>query len=67
LKNGGQRTAFLANESYFAAGFSRMLVTSEVFKVNIAIPVVCLVRVMWRADQADSYVACPYVIVESEG
>lgn len=64
LKKGEQRTVFLANESYFAAGFSRMLTASEALKVNIGIPVICLARVMWHADQAKNYVACPYVVIE---
>ena len=67
LKKGEERTVFLANESYFAAGFSRMLSASEVLKVNIGIPVICLARVMWYADQAQNYVACPYVVIEEGG
>jgi hypothetical protein len=64
LKKGEERTVFLANETYFSAGFARMLTASEVLKVNIGIPVVCLARVMWHADQAKNFVACPYVIIE---
>jgi hypothetical protein len=67
LKDEGKRTVFLANDSYFAAGFWRMLSASEVLKVNIGIPVVCLARVMWYADQAKNYVACPYVVIEQNG
>lgn len=66
LKKGNNRTVLLANESYFAAGFSRMISASDVLKVNIGIPVLCLARVMWHADQAENYVACPYVIIERE-
>lgn len=66
LKRGDDRTVFLANESYFTAGFARMLTASEVLKVNIGIPVLCLARVMWYAGQAKNYVACPYVIIEQE-
>ncbi|WP_199909866.1 MULTISPECIES: hypothetical protein [Rhodanobacter] len=68
LKKGEERTVFLANETYFSAGFARMLTASEVLKVNIGIPVVCLARVMWYADRAKNFVACPYVVIErSEG
>lgn len=64
LKRGEERTVFLANETYFSAGFARMLTASEILKVNIGIPVVCLARVMWYADQAKNFVACPYVAIE---
>jgi hypothetical protein len=67
LKKGEERTVFLANETYFPAGFARMLTASEVLKMNIGIPVACLVRVMWYVSQAKNFVACPHGIIERSG
>jgi hypothetical protein len=64
LKHDGEHTAFLAQESYFSAGFAQVLRASPALKGNIGIPVRCLARVMWHVDDAKNYVACPYVIVE---
>lgn len=67
LNHDSERTAFVANESYFAAGFSKILSASEALKGNVAIPVRCLARVMWHVEDARNYVACPYVICEKDG
>jgi hypothetical protein len=67
LNHDSERTAFVANESYFAAGFSKILGASAALKGNIAIPVRCLARVMWHVEDARNYVACPYVICEQDG
>ena len=65
LIHNSQRTAFLADPSYFSAGFSKIFGASPAFKGNVGIPVMCLARVMWHVDDARNFVACPYVIVES--
>lgn len=67
LNHNSERTAFVSNESYFAAGFSRILSASEALKGNVAIPVRCLARVLWHVDDARNYVACPYVVYEENG
>lgn len=64
LNHNGERTAFVANKSYLAPGFSEIFGASSALKGNIGIPVKCLARVMWHVDDAKNYVACPYVIVE---
>lgn len=64
LNHNEQRTAFLAHESYFSAGFTKIFGASSALKGNIGIPVNCLVRIMWHVDDAQNYVACPYVVVE---
>ncbi len=64
LNIGSERMAFLAQESYFSAGFAQVLRASPALKGNVGIPVRCLARVMWHVDDAQNYVACPYVIVE---
>lgn len=60
----GERIALLTDETYLAAGFSKVLSASPALKGNIYIPVKCLVRIMWHYTIAENYVACPYVIVE---
>ncbi|HIH2752562.1 hypothetical protein L3V59_36145 [Burkholderia aenigmatica] len=67
LNHGSERTAFVADESYFSAGFSKILGASVALKGNVSIPVRCLARVFWHVDAAQNYVACPYVICESDG
>ena len=64
LNNGVQRTAFLADKSYFSAGFAEVFDASMALKGNIGIPVYCLARVMWNVEAAMNYVACPYIITE---
>ena len=64
LNHAGERMAFLAEGSYFSAGFSQVLRASPALKGNIGIPVRCLARVMWHVNNAKNYVVCPYVIVE---
>ena len=65
LTHNSKRTAFLADNSYFSAGFSKIFGTSSALKGNIGIPVRCLTRIMWHVDDARNYVACPFVIVEN--
>lgn len=67
LNHEGENTAFLTNEDYFSAGFSKILSASSALKGNIKIPVRCLARYFWHVDDAKNYVACPYVIVETAG
>lgn len=64
LNHNSQRTAFLADTSYFSAGFAKIFGASPALKGNISIPVICLARVMWHVEDARNFVACPYVIVE---
>lgn len=64
LDHGSESTAFLTHKEYFAAGFTEVLEASVALKGNVAIPVKCLVRVMWHVDIAKNYTACPYLIVE---
>ncbi len=66
LNIGNERMAFVPNEQYFAAGFSKVLGASSALKGNVSIPVRCLARVLWHVDDAKNYVACPYVIVEDD-
>lgn len=65
LNHGSERTAFLTDESYFSAGFSKIFEASPALKGDIDIPVLCLVRIMWNVEKARNYVACPYIIIES--
>jgi len=65
LNHNSKRTAFLADSSYFAAGFSKIFGSSSALKGNIGIPVICLTRIMWHVDDARNYVACPFVIIEN--
>jgi hypothetical protein len=65
LNHNSERTAFLADNSYFAAGFAKIFEADSALKGNIAIPVRCLSRIMWHVDDARNYVACPYVIIEN--
>jgi hypothetical protein len=65
LNHNSKRTAFLADNNYFAAGFSKIFGASSALKGNISIPVKCLTRIMWHVDDAKNYVACPYVIIEN--
>lgn len=67
LNHASRKTAFLADESYFAAGFAKVFEASSALKGNIGIPVCCLVRIMWHVDAAQNYVACPYIIIEDTG
>ena len=64
LKHKSERTAFLTDNSYFAAGFSKIFGASSALKGNIGIPVRCLARIMWHVDDAKNYIACPFVIIE---
>lgn len=64
LNHEKERTAFLADTTYFSAGFSKIFGASAALKGNIGIPVRCLTRIMWHVDAAKNYVACPYVIIE---
>ena len=64
LNRGHEKTAFLADISYFSAGFAKIFGASIALKGNIGIPVRCLARIMWHVDDARNYVACPYVIIE---
>jgi len=54
----------LTQDVYFSAGFAQALASTPAIKANIKIPVRCLVRAMWRADNAETLVVCPYVILE---
>lgn len=65
LNHNSERTALLANESYFSAGFAKIFGASSALKGNIGIPVKCLSRVLWHVDDARNYVACPYIIIEN--
>lgn len=65
LNHNSQRTAFLADDSYFSAGFAKIYSASSALKGNIGIPVRCLARIMWHVDDARNYVACPYIIIEN--
>ncbi|WP_439858320.1 hypothetical protein [Pseudomonas syringae] len=58
------RVAFLSHPSYLSAGFAEVFNASVALKANISIPVRCLARVMWHAEAAGNYVACPYIIIE---
>ncbi len=55
---------YLADKSYFSAGFAEVFDASMALKGNIGIPVYCLARVMWNVEAAMNYVACPYIITE---
>lgn len=65
LLQNGKRIALLLNPTYLSAGFDAIAKASEALKVNIGIPVKALVRILWRADRAETVVACPYVIFEN--
>jgi hypothetical protein len=64
LNHDHEKTAFLADTSYFSAGFAKIFDASMALKGNIGIPVRCLARIMWHVKDARNYVACPYVIIE---
>ena len=64
IKCDEQRMVLLSDDSYFSAGFAKVFNASPAIKVNIAIPVRCLARIMWHADLAKNYVVCPYVVLE---
>lgn len=66
LNHNSETTAFLSNKEYFSAGFREIFNASDALKVNVGIPVMCLARIMWHAEAAKNYVACPYIIIELE-
>ncbi len=59
-----KRVALLTHNEYLSSGFDSILSSSKVFQSNISIPVRSLVRLMWHVEDAENYVACPYVITE---
>ena len=66
LNHNSETTALLSNKEYFSAGFREIFNASDALKLNVGIPVMCLARIMWHAEAAKNYVACPYIIIELE-
>ncbi|QUS61321.1 hypothetical protein [Synechocystis sp. PCC 7338] len=64
LDSKGLRVALLTTPEYLSAGFSMLSTASIAIKSNIGIPVNILAKIMWFAENTQTYVACPYLIIE---